>query len=132
MILLDTHAAIWIATDNGLGRKASRVIERALADDQLAVSTFSFWEVAMLIAKGRLESVTSASEHRAALLSTGLQEVQVTGEIAILAGELENFHGDPADRIITATAIAHGATLVTADANILRWKHPLKRQHAEE
>src|SRR5688500_13663632 len=47
---------------------------------------------------------------------------------AILAGELEGLNGDPADRIIAATAIAHGAALMTADANLLRWRHRLKRR----
>jgi PIN domain nuclease of toxin-antitoxin system len=66
------------------------------------------------------------------MLAAGIRELPLTGEIAILAGELENLHGDPADRVIVATAIAHDATLMTADANLLRWKHRLKRQHADQ
>jgi PIN domain nuclease of toxin-antitoxin system len=54
------------------------------------------------------------------------------GEIAILAAELTGLNGDPADRIIAATAIANDATLVTADENLLRWRHRLKRQNANE
>jgi PIN domain nuclease of toxin-antitoxin system len=54
-----------------------------------------------------------------------------TGEIAIVAGELDGLHGDPADRFIAATAIVHDATLVTADERLLRWRHPLRRQNAE-
>ena len=45
----------------------------------------------------------------------GIVELPLTGEIAVLAGELESLHGDPADRFIAATAIRHDATLVTAD-----------------
>ncbi len=131
MILLDTHAAIWLVID-GLGKQSQRIADRALADDRLAVSAFSFWELGMLIAKRRLRAVKSAGELRAKLLAAGIRELPLTGEIAILAAELEALHGDPADRIIAATAIAHDATLVTADANLLRWRHRLKRQDAEQ
>jgi len=131
VILLDTHAAIWLVID-GLGKQSQRIADRALADDRLAVSAFSFWELGMLIAKRRLRAVKSAGELRAKLLAAGIRELPLTGEIAILAAELEALHGDPADRIIAATAIAHDATLVTADANLLRWRHRLKRQDAEQ
>ena len=132
MIVLDTHAAIWLATDRGLGRQSQRIVDKALSEDRLVVSTFSFWELAMLIAKGRLRTLKSASEERAKLIAGGIRELPVTGEIAILAAELENLNGDPADRIIAATAIAHDGTLMTADSNLLRWRHRLKRQDAEQ
>ena len=55
MILLDTHAALWFAMDNGLlGKRSQRTIDRALEDDQLAVSVISFWEITLLIAKRRV------------------------------------------------------------------------------
>jgi PIN domain nuclease of toxin-antitoxin system len=86
----------------------------------------------MLIARGRLRALQSAGEQRAKLLTAGIRELPVTGDIAILAAELEGLHGDPADRIIAATAIAHDAMLMTADDKLLRWRHRLKRQHAEQ
>jgi len=132
VILLDTHAAIWLAIDQGLGKQSQRIADKALADDRLAISAISFWELAMLIAKRRLRAVKSANEQRMKLLAAGIRELPLTGEIAILAAELENLHGDPADRIIAATAIAHDAMLMTADANLLRWRHRLKRQDAEQ
>jgi PIN domain nuclease of toxin-antitoxin system len=132
VILLDTHAAIWLALDEGLGKQSQRIADKALADDRLAISAISFWELAMLIAKRRLRALKSAGEQRAKLLSAGIRELSLTGEIAILAAELENLHADPADRIIAATAIAHDATLMTADGNLLRWRHRLKRQDAEQ
>jgi PIN domain nuclease of toxin-antitoxin system len=132
VIVLDTHAAIWLATDRGLGRKSQRIADKALSEDRLAVSTFSFWELAMLIAKGRLRTLKSASEERAKLIAGGIRELPVSGDIAILAAELENLNGDPADRIIAATAIAHDATLMTADEKLLRWRHRLKRQDADQ
>jgi len=131
VILLDTHAAIWLAIDQGLGKESRRMADKALADDRLTISAISFWELGMLIAKRRLRAAKSAGELRAKLLATGIRELPRTGEIAILAAELENLTGDLADRIIAATAIAHDATLMTADANLLRWRHRLKRQVAE-
>jgi len=132
VILLDTHAAIWLAIDQGLGKRSQRIADKALAEDRLAISAISFWELAMLIAKRRLRAVKSANEQRMKLLAAGIRELPLTGEIAILAAELEDLHGDPADRIIAATAIAHDAMLITADANLLRWRHRLKRQDAEQ
>jgi PIN domain nuclease of toxin-antitoxin system len=132
VIVLDTHAAIWLVTDRGLGRQSQRLVDKALSEDRLAVSTFSFWELAMLIAKGRLRTIKSAGEERAKLMAGGIRELPVSGDIAILAAALENLNGDPADRIIAATAIAHDATLVTADEKLLRWRHRLKRQDAEQ
>lgn len=132
MILLDTHAAVWLLTDRGLGKKSQRIVDRALAEDRLAISAFSFWELAMLVAKRRLRSAKSATKLRARLLAGGMHELPLTGEIGILAAELEGLNGDPADRIIAATAIAHDATLMTADKNLLRWRNRLKRQDAEQ
>jgi PIN domain nuclease of toxin-antitoxin system len=132
VIVLDTHAAIWLTTDHGLGRHSQRIVDKALREDRLAISTITFWELAMLTAKGRLRSLKSASERRSELSATGVREIPLTGDIAILAAELEGLDGDPADRIIAATAIAHDATLVTADQKLLRWRHRLKRQNAEQ
>jgi PIN domain nuclease of toxin-antitoxin system len=131
VILLDTHAAIWLTLERGLGRQSQRLADRALAENSLAISAFSFWEIAMLIAKQRLRQVGSAGERRAKFLAAGIRELSVTGEIAILAAQLTGLNGDPADRIIAGTAITHDATLITADRNLLRWRHPLKRQDAE-
>ena len=132
MILLDTHAALWFTSDNGLlGKRSQRALDRALEDDQLAVSVISFWEITLLIAKRRVRSIDSAAETRDFILRAGIGELPLTGEIAILAGELDSLHGDPADRFIAATAIRHDATLVTADEKLLRWRHSLRRQNAE-
>lgn len=130
MILLDTHAAVWFAIDEGLGRKSQRIADKALADDRLAVSAISFWEIAMLIGKRRLRALKSAGELRAKLLMAGMRELALTGEIAILAAELEGPGRDPADRMIVATAIAHDAALMTADETLLRWRHRLQRHDA--
>lgn len=118
-------------TGTTFGKRSVSLVNKALDETQLAVSAISFWEIAILIAKRRLRALKSASEHRVRILAAGVQELPVTGDICILAGELENLHADPADRLIAASAIAHDATLVTADERLLRWRHPLRRQNAE-
>ena len=89
MILLDTHAAIWFTTDSGLGKRSQAISDDALADDRLAVSAVSFWEISMLISKRRLRSVESATDLRKRVLDSGVNEVPLTGDVAILAGKLE-------------------------------------------
>ena len=120
LILLDTHVLVWTRHGGGrVGRKAARRIDAALRGGTLAVSAFSFWELAMLVAGGRVGLRVTVDEFRAATLGAGVLEIGVDGSIAILSTRLASMHGDPVDRILVATAIAHGATLVTADQKIL-------------
>jgi len=122
MLLLDTHALIWLDEGNTrLGKIALQTIVESLSTGQLGVATISFWEVAMLIEKQRLAMQTELDVWRSDLLQTGLLEIPLQGTTAIRAGQLQLFHGDPADRIIVATAIENGATLMTADEKILSW-----------
>lgn len=123
MILLDTHVVVhYVRGDRKLGKRAVAAIDRALERDELFVSALSFWEVTMLVAKDRLVLDMPPAGFRAALVSQGIQEVAIDGEIAIAAGELPPGHGDPADRLIVATAMVRGLTLVTADDVLLAWR----------
>jgi PIN domain nuclease of toxin-antitoxin system len=132
VILLDTHAAIWILRDDAaLGKKARSLAIRALDDGELAISAISFWEIALLIARHRLRSLDDPNETRRLMMQTGIRELPLTGDIAVLAVQL-NLHGDPADRFIAATAIANGATLMTADERLLSWRSKLRRVNAEQ
>lgn len=127
MIVLDTHVLVWL--DGGsseLGSAAAELIDREFADDNLAVSAISFWEVAMLLAKGRLEMPRPLAIWREELLAAGLLELPVDGGLGIRAAELPDFHGDPADRLIVATALSGGWPLVTADQRILGWRESLR------
>lgn len=131
MILLDTHALVWMdADDPALGQASRRLIQQAWDTESLAVSAISFWECAMLQQRERLVLPMPAHAWRMELLAAGLQECPLDGEAAILASQLEPLHKDPADRFLTATALVHAATLITADARLLAWKHRLKRQDA--
>jgi len=132
VILLDTHAALWFTMDDtSLGKRSLRMADQALSERELAVSAISFWEIALLVAKRRLRLIDSAIATRHLILNSGIIELALTGEIAILAAELQAIHSDPADRFIAATAIAHKATLMTADERLLRWRHGMARQNAE-
>jgi PIN domain nuclease of toxin-antitoxin system len=131
VILLDTHAAVWVVTnDSSLGPRSLSIARAALVDGTLALSSISFLEIALLVSKGRLSAGRSPAEQRMTILRTGMQELPLTGDIAVLSVELLGLPADPADRFIVATAITHGATLVTADAALLKWRHPLQRQNA--
>jgi PIN domain nuclease of toxin-antitoxin system len=123
VILLDTHVLVrYMYNEGKLGKRTLSVIDRAVANDELVVSAISFWEVATLVAKGRLELDTTAAAFRDLAIRNGVREQMLDGEIATLAGELPDAHGDPADRMLVATAIVRGLTLVTADAVLLDWK----------
>ena len=121
-VLLDTHVLIWMLEgDRRLGNESRRLADSAVREEALMVSAMTFWEVAMLARHHRLALAQPVSSWRQKVLELGIVEVPVSGDIGILATELEGFPPDPADRIIAATGMIHGATLITADARILEW-----------
>ncbi len=131
MILLDTHAALWFTTDDRhLGPISRSLLVEALADERLTISAISFWEISLLIAKGRLRTSETPAQIRGAMFEAGIAEMPLTGDICLLAVALPGLHSDPADRFIVATAVAHDAALMTVDAALLRWPHPVQRQDA--
>ena len=131
MILLDTHALIWLDQGSSkLGQIARRNADEALQERRLFVSAISFWEVAMLGQKDRVTLGRKLDYWRQSLVDLGLQEIAVDGSIGLAAGSLEDLHGDPADRIIVATALHGGASLITADERILSWSGGLSCQDA--
>jgi PIN domain nuclease of toxin-antitoxin system len=122
-MLLDTHVLIWLDEGNSrLGKKALQVINTEFVAGNLSVSAISFWEISMLIQKERLEMRLAVDVWRKELLESGLREIPLDGAIAIRAGGLREFHGDPPDRLIVATALQTASTLATADQKILVWK----------
>lgn len=128
MILLDTHVLIWLTTENKkLGIQARKLIDAALATDTLHVSAITYWEISMLQSRGRIRINMSAALYRNQLLEAGLSEIPITGELGINATQIENFHADPADRFIVATAQHFGLKLVTADKPILDWRGQVDR-----
>lgn len=131
MIVLDTHVLVWADTDDRrLGRKARALIDRMWNAGRLAVPAIAFWEVGMLQAKRRVDLPAPLREWRDALLAAGASELPLDGAISVRALDLQGLHDDPADRFIVATALVHGAALVTADERLLAWPHPLERHDA--
>ncbi len=131
MLLLDTHVLVWL--DEGsprLGKKALRKIDKALASGQLGVASISFWEIAMLVSKKRLDIQIELDVWRRELLKNGIEEIPLRGSTALRAGLLQAFHGDPVDRIIVATSLEYPATLVTADKRILNWERLRQKMDA--
>ena len=131
-MLLDTHVLLWQEQgDQRLGPEARQTFYWALQEGHVAVSAISFWEVGMQVQRGRLDLRLDLDAWRHDILDRGLAEIPVDGRIAARAGLLREMHGDPADRIIVATALA-GHTLVTADRLILDWPGNLNRLDARE
>jgi len=131
VIVLDTHALLWMDRDDPmLGPQSRALIENTWRSDVVAVSAISFWETALLADRGRIVLPVPAEAWRLDLLQAGLREIAVDGRIALLATRLEGLHRDPADRFIVATSLQLGATLVTADGQLLGWNGDLPRQDA--
>lgn len=126
MIVLDTHALLWWVSDPGrLAAKARRLVDGAVqAGQPLAVSAISLWEIAMLVQRGRLTLSLDFGPwltHLEAL--PHFDFVPVDTQIAVRSVWLDKFpRRDPADRIIVATALTLGATLVTADRELRSYR----------
>ena len=124
-LVLDTHVWIWLmeGSEGTLAAAAIAEIEAAAADSGVAVAAISVWELAMLEAKGRITLSRSIEEWtRAALTGPGIQLVELSPDIALQSTRLPGRpHGDPADRMIIATARALGGTVVTCDTAILAY-----------
>jgi len=118
VILLDTHAWLWLTSDSARLSDAARAA--AETADRIGVCTISCWEIGMLVTAGRIRIDRDARLWmRQALLAERLEAIPLTAEIAISAALLpEGFPGDPADRIIYAAALDLGARLVTKDRRI--------------
>ena len=133
VILLDTHVAFWMATDDvKLGPQSRELIEQELHSGGVGVSSISFWELALLAAKKRLILHRPVEELRRSFIATGIVELALSGDIAMAAVALDKLHSDPADRFIVATAMAHDATLLTADDALLRWRSKWPRKNASK
>lgn len=118
MILLDTHVWLWWLSDpSKLSSSAAALIDQAVAEDAVAISAISAWEVAVLVDRGRLDldrSVDAFVRQTEALPFVHL--VDVDARIAVASVRLDLPHRDPADRLIVATARLLDATLITKDA----------------
>jgi len=119
MVILDTHYLIW----DTLGHSRMSKAELQFLDSQksLWLCSISLWEVAMLIAKGRIKiNVTVEEFVEIAFLKRNYRLLNIDAKVSDVVRQLpKDINGDPADRIISATSILYDATLLTADQNLI-------------
>ncbi|MGB6977060.1 MAG: type II toxin-antitoxin system VapC family toxin [Gammaproteobacteria bacterium] len=121
-LLLDTHVWIWLMEGSpGLNYRQQKTINEAARQSMVCIAAISVWEVAMLVKKGRIKlEKPLLAWVQEALALPGIELKPLTPEIAVESSQLpDGFHGDPADRLIVATARMHRLTLLTHDQKIL-------------
>ena len=125
MIVLDTH--VWVWWVDGNKRLSFHQLEVITANetDVIGVSAISCWEIAMLVKRGELGfSIGLKDWFAQALNYPGVRLIELTPEIAIESTQLpDEFHRDPADRIIVATARINNCPLAISDNKILNYPH---------
>ena len=127
MIVLDTHVLLWwVSGSDELSASAEKAISNTLTQgSEIMVSAISAWEVSMLIDKERLIlSMDVESWFDEVSQIDGVRFMPVDNEIGIKSTVLPgDFHKDPADRMIVATARKLAVPLVTADEKIRNYEH---------
>lgn len=126
MIVLDTHVLVWfISNPEMLSRNAQKRINQEIKKNEILISSISVWEIFMLIKKERIKLTVHPDSWLKKVESLPFIEfVSVDNRIASQSVNLrEPLHNDPADRIIIATALEFGATLITRDSRILNYPH---------
>ena len=126
MIVLDTHALIWWATsDAALSKKAKTAIERERAGGEIIVSAISAWEIAMLVKRETIAFSMDVENWLATVQQIpGVRFAPVDVDVSLKSVQLPGeFHKDPADRLIVATARKFAAPLVTKDLKIRAYAH---------
>ncbi len=122
-LLLDTHVWVWLAdAPERVSPRCVDLVRRAQPAGWVHISPISVWEVAMLTRKGRLVLALDVRSWVRRTLASDLRLAPLTPEIALDGGFLpEPVIGDPADRLLIATARALGGALVTRDRAILAY-----------
>ncbi|MBC7261066.1 MAG: type II toxin-antitoxin system VapC family toxin [Chloroflexi bacterium] len=125
MIVLDTHTWIWWVHGDEQLTQAQREAIEANENDLIGVSAISCWEIAKLVEYGRLQLPSSLEEwFEEALSYPGVQLLALTPEIAIESTRLPGeFHRDPADQIIVATARVYRCPLATSDDKLINYPY---------
>lgn len=117
VICLDTNAWYWFLTDDA---RLPRLVRREIDRQEVAVSSVSLWEIALFAEIERIRLRTDVRTFlEGAVTAEGIQLVALTPAICVRAARLGPlFPKDPADRLITSTAIELGVRLATADQAI--------------
>ena len=126
MILLDTHAWVWwLSQPDRLSKAARQAIQHNLAAGIVGISSFSVWELALLVQRRRVQLSIDLLDWIAETEAIqGVTFHPVSNSIALQSVNLPGaFHPDPADRILVATARHLHATMITGDAKIRDYPH---------
>jgi len=126
VILLDTHALIWwVGGDARLSAPIAKLIKQNLAEHSVLISAISAWEVAQLVARDRLVLSRPVSDWLDLVQAIdGVRFVPIDQRVAVESVNLPgDFHKDPADRFLVATARLLGATLISCDDKIRAYAH---------
>ena len=125
MILLDTHVWVWWVNESSMASKDMLRIIQEHQGDGLGVSIISCWEVAKLVERGRLELTMPVERWiEQALAYPEVELLQLTPRIVVESTQLPGeFHRDPADQILVATARVYDIPLLTADSKLLNYPH---------
>jgi PIN domain nuclease of toxin-antitoxin system len=121
VIVLDTHAWLWWLSDpDQLGRAA---MKRIRGSERIGIAAVSCFEIAAAVAKNRITLDRGTLEWlQQAVSAPRLELLPLTPAVTVKATMLGPFHGDPADRLIVATAILESAVLVTKDRRIRKYE----------
>lgn len=121
MVLLDTHAFVWLVSDQALLTEHGKNVIRQAAG-RLFISAISSLEIALLVKRNRLALPLRPEQFVAeSLRHHGITEIPVDSTIAMAAAALPDIHNDPFDRILAATAIVHGLELLSRDTVLPRY-----------
>ena len=122
LTICDTHILLfWADEPRRLSSTARAALDSGTESGNLACSDISLWEIAMLYARGRVNNragVASSAYIQDILTCMDMTVLPITADIAELSQSALFTHGDPADRLIAATALAHRAPLITADEKL--------------
>jgi PIN domain nuclease of toxin-antitoxin system len=120
-IALDTHCWLWwLIPDVRMSMRERQALDSLAAEKKLCVPAICIWEAQMLSSRGRIElPLPFAAWLRQATAAEMLTVLPLDADVAIALNDLPaSFHGDPADRMIVATARANGLPLATHDKAI--------------
>ncbi|HLP48024.1 MAG TPA: type II toxin-antitoxin system VapC family toxin [Candidatus Kapabacteria bacterium] len=125
MLILDTHIWIWLVSGDEKIKKAGflEAINKASQKNLIKIPAICAWEVSMLVAKKRIQLLGNTLDWlNKALLAPGISLFPLSSTVAYESANLPGgFHGDPADRMIVASARILNGTLVTLDRKILKY-----------
>lgn len=116
--MLDTHVWVrWLTPQRDLSKREREALDQAAGKGELSLAAISLWEAQMLYSKARINLPLPLAEWLRQATARGVLTVLPLDVSVVVALDSlpAGFHGDPADRLIVATARAHGLPLATHD-----------------